>query len=406
MVLKITVNSDIDKLVKLFNEAKRKGLSEKKAFLSNFKKSVAKDPNVANRQKKAVRGTTTLKSSAVFNKSLAQLVRLNSESEGFNLRAVDSRRNPFLTSRDLGRLKSSGLDLLSRKGFTAEDLKDTEGFLNPRGSVDIRKAKKDAIAFLSNLNENGLRKLIGNDKRLLTDINNKLNTTLFIIEDSGLGAPNIVFLRNTKLSVNALKPRVSVNKTSGKVRLIINLDKRALDKLYNSEINFLLHQRSRQLEKEISKTSDDKIIALLFGLTQKPATFTFSKKEVPPIFTMNVTQDLPQDRRVLKTRQDKFISSAQYTAILQQQIAKKMPRGPERGPPLGGTILTYRSGRFVNSITAIINFKQGIIKYFFNPIYKAHRDTVFDPDENLIEPNIRLTTRALFGKQFRIIRGV
>ena len=43
-------------------------------------------------------------------------------------------------------------------------------------------------------------------------------------------------------------------------------------------------------------------------------------------------------------QQQKFISGAQLSALVQKRMGQIMPRGPRRGPPLSPNVLTERTG--------------------------------------------------------------
>ncbi len=389
----------LDKLIDAAKSRKNKTRQKvQKAALNSFKK-VSKG-----RATKAPSDVIKLKPSDKINRSLSQLLQTVAQQEGTNLRVVDNKRQPFLLSRDSKKLKGAGLSLFRPGGFTADDLKDTKGFLNKDDSVSIREAKKDSIKFLSNLNERGLRKLIGDDKRLLQDIRRGLEKTIFVVR-TGKETASFLLLKDINITVNILKPRITVNKQTGKAKLQIELDKKFLNKLLTDNLVKTSNKAAKLTLKNIEKISSTGILDLAVAQLDKKIELSLLA-QAPRAFLMNVNQDLPNDRRVLRVRPDRFISSVQFTAILQQQIAKKMPHGPLTGPPLNDTILTFRSGRFVNSINVIINFKKEIITYFFNPIYTKHRETLRNPDDTLIEPSIRILARKLFGKQYLTRAGL
>ena len=60
-----------------------------------------------------------------------------------------------------------------------------------------------------------------------------------------------------------------------------------------------------------------------------------------------------------------FISDTQLSALIQKEVEKRMPKGPLRGPPLSPTVLTYRTGNFVESIKVIQDLRQKLITYYY-----------------------------------------
>ena len=97
-----------------------------------------------------------------------------------------------------------------------------------------------------------------------------------------------------------------------------------------------------------------------------------------------------------KTKElQKFISDAQLSAIVRQLTFNKMPKGELRGPPLSPTKLTYRTGRFVESIRVKQDQKKNIVKYYYMPLYRVHESS--RPPSEIIEPSIREAVKALYG---------
>ncbi len=100
-----------------------------------------------------------------------------------------------------------------------------------------------------------------------------------------------------------------------------------------------------------------------------------------------------------------FISDAQITALVQKEVEKRMPKGPLRGPPLSPTVLTYRTGRFVESIEVIQDFRQSLMTYYYAPNYKIHERKGARAPRFLLQASIRATVQKLYSEKFRIIRG-
>lgn len=97
----------------------------------------------------------------------------------------------------------------------------------------------------------------------------------------------------------------------------------------------------------------------------------------------------------------KLVSDAQFSALVRQQTEKQMPRGPIGGPPLSPTILTYRTGRFVESIRVrqlLSSTKGPIAQYYYMPIYRVHEPT--RPPSEIIGRSIREVSKALYKQEF------
>lgn len=103
-----------------------------------------------------------------------------------------------------------------------------------------------------------------------------------------------------------------------------------------------------------------------------------------------------------KTNQ--FISAAQLTLMAQARVKENMRpllfANQKASPPT----MTYRSGRFVNSLKiASLDYKNSIIKYFYNPLYKRNEQFGYEVD-TLIEGSLRETVASLYQKKFQLVR--
>ena len=101
--------------------------------------------------------------------------------------------------------------------------------------------------------------------------------------------------------------------------------------------------------------------------------------------------------------QQRFVSGVQLSALVQRRLSQIMPRGPERGPPLSPNVLTERSGRFRSSVQVFPNYRMGMIRYAYDPIYKTFINTPRNPDD-FVGRTIREITQQLFGRQFNLVR--
>ena len=101
----------------------------------------------------------------------------------------------------------------------------------------------------------------------------------------------------------------------------------------------------------------------------------------------------------------KVISDIQLTALVQRETERRMPKGPERGPPLSPTVLTYRTGQFVESIKVIQNIRSNMIKYYYAPNYRVHEKRGARAPRFLLQGSIREVVKRVYGVRFRMIRG-
>jgi len=103
------------------------------------------------------------------------------------------------------------------------------------------------------------------------------------------------------------------------------------------------------------------------------------------------------------TRQE-LISEVQLSLLVRQAMRQRMPEGVPGGPPEPTPgILTYRSGRFVESTTILnINFRKRVINYTYDPIYRVHENK-YKPNE-LVQSTIREVAQREFGQRYALFR--
>jgi len=151
------------------------------------------------------------------------------------------------------------------------------------------------------------------------------------------------------------------------------------------------------LAKEFQEGSQTPIIyeTVIKKLKQGVSNQTINLLKDNVVNKNNKVQDTPQ----------KTISDAQMSALVQKDVEKRMPKGPLRGPPLSPTVLTYRTGTFVNSIKLIQDFRQNMIKYYYAPNYKIHERRGARAPRFLLQASIRSIVQDVYSQKFRIIRG-
>jgi len=100
----------------------------------------------------------------------------------------------------------------------------------------------------------------------------------------------------------------------------------------------------------------------------------------------------------------KGINFLELQEIAKRRIRERMPSGPRRGPPLSNDTLTYRTGRFFNSVRIVnIDMRKRMIQYAYDPVYRVHEDTPRDP-KKLVGGTIRETAIAVLGATFNVVR--
>jgi hypothetical protein len=115
-------------------------------------------------------------------------------------------------------------------------------------------------------------------------------------------------------------------------------------------------------------------------------------------------------KRQLKPADDlqSQVSILQIEALARRLFREKMPTGVPGGPPPARPdVLTYRTGRLVDSFRILqYNQRKDIIKYTFDPIYNIYDGTMRDVDELVVQSGLRPAIRTLVGRFHRYINPI
>ena len=136
-----------------------------------------------------------------------------------------------------------------------------------------------------------------------------------------------------------------------------------------------------------------------FGISYIPGSAVVSRGVVEGKQTKKVSL------KKSNTESQKIISDAQMSLLIQKETEKRMPKGPLRGPPLSPTVLTYRTGTFVDSIKVIQDYREKLIKYYYAPNYKIHERRGARAPRLLLQSSIRSVVQEVYAEKFRILRG-
>lgn len=99
-----------------------------------------------------------------------------------------------------------------------------------------------------------------------------------------------------------------------------------------------------------------------------------------------------------------FVTDDTITALTKREMMRRMPVGPVGGTPLSNRVLTYRTGRFVQSLQVFADMRNMQMQYYYNPNYWTHESTSRDP-RNLITASLNSVTRSLFNKRFNLTKS-
>ena len=207
---------------------------------------------------------------------------------------------------------------------------------------------------------------------------------------------------NTKVSGDKvsiqLNPEIEAKILSNTVPGILNID----DKLEDFSAQF-----SKISSRSFTPTSSGFTSSEYIGVAEsKVAKGKISLREKAKKWTrirrITTGKEIIQEPK--RTSMNAFISSKFLTTEVMKEMSKRMPHGPIGGYPLAKTILTYRTGRFVNSLRMFIDYRTNMVQYYYNPMYYVHETTTRDP-KRLIESSTRTILSSFFTRQFKILKG-
>lgn len=105
-----------------------------------------------------------------------------------------------------------------------------------------------------------------------------------------------------------------------------------------------------------------------------------------------------EPKKQAKTQQ--FVSSIQWSALVQRRLNETMRHTGLPRPPF----LVNRSGRFRESVEVIPNYRNKMLKYTFNPLYRSLEAYGYNPDLQ-VKNAIREVAQELYSYKFNIVRG-
>ncbi len=121
------------------------------------------------------------------------------------------------------------------------------------------------------------------------------------------------------------------------------------------------------------------------------------------IIVKNVNNFLDIKAPTIKQKKDttqQFISSAQWTALVQKRLGDTMLRAGEPAAPN----LKERSGRFRASVQIIANYRTNLLQYSYNPFLDSLQAYGYRPDLQVARAT-REVAQQLYARKFNIIRN-
>ena len=163
----------------------------------------------------------------------------------------------------------------------------------------------------------------------------------------------------------------------------------------------LKNQREAIIDQIVLDTSG----SIPIGKIKIP-NYTVKRKTSGSAFQSRIgsIRSLLQETRVKTPSMGDFVTDDTITALTKREMLRRMPIGPIGGPPKSSRVLTYRTGRFVNSVQVIADMKSKAMQYYYDPNYWIHEATSRNP-RNLIDSSINSVTRSLFGRRFNLVKA-
>jgi len=115
--------------------------------------------------------------------------------------------------------------------------------------------------------------------------------------------------------------------------------------------------------------------------------------------TLNITGKAKNSRTVNKSKPQKFISSVQWTALVQNQLKQTMRKGGVARQP----DLIERSGRFRGSVQVVPNYRANLLKFYYLPLYSHLQAYGYNPEQQIVR-SIREVAQKVYGRQFNVQR--
>lgn len=115
--------------------------------------------------------------------------------------------------------------------------------------------------------------------------------------------------------------------------------------------------------------------------------------------TLRVTGKAKSTNTINKPKPQKFMTEAQWTALVQAKLGQSMLSFGEPEPP----DIKERSGRFRRSVEVRPNYKTGTLSYEYHPDYRSLEHYGYHP-ELQVERSIRQVAQEYYTRAFSIVR--
>jgi hypothetical protein len=216
-----------------------------------------------------------------------------------------------------------------------------------------------------------------------------------------------IFIPKSDFTIPPFKARYALNEDTIYLSLDDPYEKALLDKVREVSAINMSEATMDQFIKGFEKLKFGTTALKTTAKTNNEFTISIPTGGSIPMSSNKVKKGVRKSTPTIQKDQQpqKVISDAQITALVQKDVEKRMPKGPLRGPPLSPTVLTYRTGMFVDSIKIIQNLRQNIMTYYYAPNYRIHERRGARAPRLLLQPSIRSVVKEIYSEKFRILRG-
>lgn len=338
--------------------------------------------------------------------------------------AVEFREQKLVATKetDTGVVRSSKVGLAGGSGIVLKNGRQQllTGF-NVESGTPIAQTKEVLTTGIIN----NLRANIDNPTKLLDILNGRgeaakaIKNTL-ITKANAIDIPvqfqGVLQNRTIKFSWTDIQKCVKSGKM--KIQVTIKDDTTISLNLYftGSTITKALNDMNKVVIKELNGSLGVTILKALAEVSTLPSGIT--QKEIEKFLQdMGFTHALayiagsaiisrgtikiskPKQPKAAPVKTQGFLSSIQWTALVQNQLKQTMRKsGAARQPNL-----VERSGRFRDSIKIVPNYRANLLKFYYLPLYSHLQDYGYQPEQQIVR-SIREVAQKAYARQFNIQR--
>lgn len=168
----------------------------------------------------------------------------------------------------------------------------------------------------------------------------------------------------------------------------------------------ILRQKEIEISQDIAKSLADQFAAFSPSVLAFLDSYSLNLSRTYDVGSLLVSRGKIKDtskitigKTVNKPKPQQFISSAQWTFLVQKRLGDSMLSFGDPEPP----DIKERSGRFRRSVNVTANYKTKIIQYAYNPLYRSLEHYGYHP-ELQVERSIRQVAQDLYAREFSIVR--